>query len=127
MSITLTDAEAKAVLERFDVTEFGCLRNDPTLLSAVLKLNRTLAGKQTLWVLRFDDSGVGHSGKVELIKSVRALLGLGLKEAKDYVESAANYRANGDVTIDPAKCVFGDDISLARGQVNIRISEEVIQ
>lgn len=130
MSVTLTSAEAQAVLERFDTTVFGALRVHPTLLSAVLKLNGTLSSRRALWVLRtpssVDWAGRSCSNKIQLIKAVRTLLNMGLKEAKDYVELPSNLRPNGDLVIDPSSYPRCDNIQTARLLVDVEIDEEAI-
>jgi len=92
MSTNLTTDEAKVILENLKAMTVKSILTKPTLLSAVMKLNGTplhepgmgmpFAGGSSAPSNRWKIAG--H--KIELIKTLRHLLGLGLKESKDEVE-----------------------------------------
>jgi hypothetical protein len=122
MDITLTHQDAEVILQQFDDFNFGHIRLNSALFKVILKLTGDVAsGPGEVWVLRSDGED-----KVSVIKSVRTLLNLGLKEAKDYADGQSGQRRlNGDVIIDPRDCVFGNDIVLARGHISCIINREL--
>ncbi|MDX2474387.1 MAG: 50S ribosomal protein L7/L12 [Candidatus Krumholzibacteria bacterium] len=96
--ITLTDNAAKcleliegmSILEAADLVKamedkFGVSAAAPVAAAAVVDAGAGAAEEQTEFAVML--TGVGDK-KIQVIKVVRAITGLGLKEAKDLVESA---------------------------------------
>jgi large subunit ribosomal protein L7/L12 len=96
--ITLTDNAAKcleliegmSILEAADLVKamedkFGVSAAAPVAVAAVADAGAGEAEEQTEFAVML--TGVGDK-KIQVIKVVRAITGLGLKEAKDLVESA---------------------------------------
>jgi hypothetical protein len=120
-NVILTHEEAEILLQSFDDYPLGNIRCNGRLFAVILKLNgNTPTGPNEIWVLKFDEN------KVAMIKSVRSLLNLGLKDAKDYADGLSNMRRpNGDVVIKPHDvCAELRDIVKARGHVCVYIHTE---
>jgi hypothetical protein len=121
-TVILTREEAETLLQRLDDDSFGNIRCNKKLMTVILKLSGDIpTGPNEIWVLKYDEN------KVAMIKSVRTLLNLGLKEAKDYADGLSNMRrANGDVVI-KTHDVRAElrDIVEARGHVCVYIHTEV--
>ena len=120
-TVILTREEAETLLQRLDDDSFGNIRCNKKLMTVILKLSGDIpTGPNEIWVLKYDEN------KVDMIKSVRTLLNLGLKEAKDYADGLSGQRrSNGDVVIKPHDVRAElKDIVEARGHVCVYIHTE---
>ena len=95
----LTLLEAAALVKELE-TKFGVSAAAPVAVAAVAGVVAAPAEEQTEFTVILKEAG---ANKINVIKEVRAITGLGLKEAKDLVEGAPKPVKEGVSKDDAAK------------------------
>ena len=111
---------AKSLMEVMDLVKaiedkFGVTAAAPVMMAAGPAAAAAPAEEQTEFTIVLKSAG---DKKVEVIKAVRAITGLGLKEAKDLVEGAPKDVKEGVSKDDAAK--FKKDLEAAGATVEVK-------
>ena len=111
---------AKSLMEVMDLVKaiedkFGVTAAAPVMMAAGPAAAAAPAEEQTEFTIVLKSAG---DKKVEVIKAVRAITGLGLKEAKDLVEGAPQNVKEGVSKDDAAK--FKKDLEAAGATVEVK-------